>query len=466
MTVISTIAGTPIELGHTYRVTYFGSQPRHNGAVWRFTQAGRATKDTNDVLVPCAKGDIVWHANASIVEKFKNEKPYLTCSFDGTIEEVEVTACIGSENGAKPCTHAWVNNAQVAETIVRDLPVTGDGRCSSCQAAQNQWEAQQATEARQANIDGGLAEALARRNQPVQAPVAGPTITRPRSLTEITEAGDEHPLAHLIPDMSHYDSYVSRTLHGKKDIELLDYLAARGENWLTEGPTESGKTALILAWCALRRRPLVTVPCNGGIDATSIFSTKTLVGGEVATVLSNVTKIMQYGGVVNWDELNFAPQKVLCTLHEALDDRRQVSLADLGYETFKLHPECFMVASYNGGTAYTGTVELNKATKRRFKQLPWGYDEDVERQLVSRLPSLHLIKTEVRRMISIDDVVTPLGPSKLIKFEDDAIDLNLDLAIEFFLGSFEEIERGPIRENIVLHRDKLERELAAITGAS
>jgi len=242
----------------------------------------------------------------------------------------------------------------------------------------------------------------------------------------------------------------------------LDSMAARGENWLTEGPTESGKTALITAWCALRQRPLVTVPCHGGIDATTIFSTKTLVGGEVATVLSNVTKAMQFGGVINWDEINFAPQKVTAVLHEALDDRRQVSLADLGYETFKVHPQCFMVASYNGGTGYTGTIDLNHATKRRFKQLPWGYDDKVERQLVSRIPVLHTIKDQVRKLISAGDVETPLGPSKLMQFEEDALSLNLDLAIDFFLGSFMDIERDALAEIILHHRATLESQLTAI----
>lgn len=465
MAIISTIAGTQIEAGHTYRVTYSGNQPRHNGAVWKFTTGGRGTKDANGTLVPSAHGEIVWHFNASIVQKLKTEDPYLSVKFEGTIEEVQIDNCVGVGNGAQPCTRAA---GSVPEVVIRDVPVSGDPRCGYCQRNQVTWEQQQASQQRQADIDDSLAAAIARRSQP-QAPVApvpaGPIVVR-RQDTVITAAGDDHPLAHLIPDIIHYDLYVSREVDGVKDLDILDRLAARGENWLTEGPTESGKTALITAWCALRRRPLVTVPCNGGIDATSIFSTKTLVDGNVATVLSNVTKALQFGGVINWDELNFAPQKVTAVLHEALDDRRQVSLADLGYDTFNVHPECFIVASYNGGTTYRGTVELNHATKRRFKQLPWGYHDATERQLITRLPSLHTLKDEVRSRIAVNDIETPLGPSKLLQFERDAVEFNLDLAISFFLGSFLETERDAVAELILHHRHQLEQELAAITAAS
>ena len=468
MAIISTIAGTSIEAGHTYRVNYHGNRPRHDGAVWKFTHGGRASKDDAGVLIPSAHGEIVWHSNSSTVEKFKGQDPYLSAKFTGTIEEVLVELCVGYENGVEPCTRAYdAQRNQIPATVIRDVPASGDPRCGQCEHAQSIWEATQVTQARQASIDDGLAAAIARRQAPVQAPapvVAGPVITRPT--TEIHEADENHPLAHLIPDISFYENYVSRVINGKKDIELLDSLAERGLNWLTEGPTESGKTALITAWCALRRRPLVTIPCHGGIDATTIFSTKTLVNGDVAVVLSNATKVLQYGGVLNLDEINFAPQKVTAVLHEALDDRRQVSLADLGYETFKVHPEAFIVASYNGGNGYTGTVELNEATKRRFKQLPWGYDEQVERTLIRRLPTLHIIKEHVRKLITAGDQETPLGPSKLLQFEDDAIALNLDLAIAFFLGSLKDVERDAVAEIIAHHRDRLEAELAAVVAAA
>ena len=45
---------------------------------------------------------------------------------------------------------------------------------------------------------------------------------------------------------------------------------------------------------------------------------------------------MEHGGVVYWDEVNFTPQKVLAVLHAAMDARRQVTIADLGYETIKM----------------------------------------------------------------------------------------------------------------------------------
>ena len=457
---ITTIGTVDIYAGVTYRVDFTGaSTPRYSGAIWKFNRKGRGGT---------AHGEIISHPSSSIVNKYKGEDLYLSdAKFVGNITEVRVTACVGAtDDGSVPCELGEGRGpAQIIEDVT-SVASTVPVRCYSCKISHESLEAERAVQDRRSSIEERVAAAAARRNG--EEIVAGPVITAPRTSDrriEIIPVSSDHPLFHLVPHISKYNDYVSRDLEGGvKDLDFLTYKAQKNNNVLLSGPTESGKTGFLEAWCALHGQPLVTVPCNGGIDPNSLFARKEIKDGSTETLLSSITKAFIYGGVVYWDELNFAPGKVTAVAHSALDDRRQVTIADLGYKTYDLHPQCFIVAAINPG--YADTRPLNEATRRRFTQVDWGYDENVEQQLIVRLPALHKIKVEVRRQILAQEIETPLGPAKLIHFEEHAIDLNLDLAVRLFLDSFGEDERDSIREIIVHHRHELEEQLQAIKDAS
>ena len=475
-TLLTTLCGTDIYAGHTYTVDYAGTKPRHNGAVWLFDKTRKATRDSAGNLVQSAGGQVVYHSNSTVLNKMQQlkgkDEPYLSASFSGTITEVVLGLCEGwGTDSCESGSGSWQGGNYVidAATTIRtpaEVAANPIDRCVSCQGKQTRWETQQATVARAAGIEKALEDAIARRTAQAEVPVAPvfPTPVRvPEAPVIITAADGTHPLAHLIPPMSTYEAYVSREVDGMADIDLLDYHASRKENVLLEGPTESGKTALLRAWCALRRRPLITVPCNGALDPTTLFVIQKLSDGTVTDLLSNLYKAIEFGGVIMFDEFNMAPPKVLALTHELTDDRRQVTLPDLGYATVQAHDECFIVGGYNRG--YAGTMDLNEATRRRFIQLPWGYDEATERTLIQRLPVLHDIKEEIRNVIETNDVETPLGPSKLQHFEQHAIDLNVDYAIRLFLGSFQPEERDAIDKIVKLHRQALDSQVANAKAA-
>ena len=472
-TLLTTLVGTDIYQGGTYRVHYSGSSPRHQDAIWLFDKTRKATRDSAGNLVQSAGGPIVYHTNSSVLNKMQKltgpAEPYLSSSFQGTIEEVVLGVCQGW--GTDSCESgggSWQGGNYVidAATTIRtpaEVAANPIDRCVSCQGKQTRWETQQATVARADGIEKALEDAIARRAGEEDA---GPVITVPAPVrvpeaVTVTAVDDgTHPLAHLIPHISAYDNYVSREVDGLADIEVLDYHFARQENILLEGPTESGKTGLLRAWCALRRRPLVTVPCNGALDPTSLFVLSNLEDGNVTRLRSNIIKAIEFGGVINFDEFNMAPAKVLAVTHELTDDRRQVTIPDLGYVTLQASPECFVVGSYNAG--YAGTNDLNYATKRRFQLLPWGYDENVERTLIQRVPVLHDIKRAIRNIgpEGTGDVETPLGPGKLLHLEQHAIDLNVDYALRLFVGSYLAEEREAIEGIVEAHREALDRQVA------
>lgn len=457
--LISNIAGTDIYEGHTYRVTYNGQRPRHDGAIWKFTYRGRGGT---------AHGEIVYHSSDSVLQKFKNQDLYVSSKFDGDVVEVAVDLCVGwghnqCENFA---SYQQVNGVSTRvtgpSTVVRDVPAVGDARCGSCEQEHQRWFANQAAEAKKNNIESALDAAIAARRSGVveEAPVAAPIVRQAERV--LTEAADgSHVLSHKVPDATYLTRYVSRTIDGMKDLDVLDYAASVGENVLLSGPTGSSKTSVVYAWAAKNQRPLVNVPCNGAIDPSTLYGRPTILAdGSVDYIESDVTKVLRFGGVLYLDELNFAPAKVLSVLHGALDARRQVTIPELGYLTFDVHPQCFMVATYNPG--YEDTRELNKAFQNRWAvQLEWGYDSAVERQLIVQLPVLHQLAEQVRKLVDVQDIETPLGPNKLMEFERHAMDMSLDMAVRIFLNGFKSHERDQVSELVLHHRDVLERQLEA-----
>ena len=458
--------GQDIDSTKLYRVTFGGASPRHDGAIWQFSSRGKGG---------VVKGLVVWHNSPTVVNRMgaanpdnRTNPPYLTAKFSGLIEEVTMDPCVGWSTETCQQKVEWQNGSRVysPEVLVRNAGNTDPARCMSCRNNQASFDRQQEAEAKKASIEDKLADAIARRAMPAAdepLPTFVPEAVVRQADVIVRAADSGHPLAHLIPPMEAFTSYVSRTVDGITDLAMMDYAFAKKENLLLGGPTETGKTALVEAWCAKNSMPLVTVSCHGGIDADSLFGLQKLTEDQrIAYLHSNVTKAMEHGGVVYWDEVNFTPQKVLAVLHAAMDARRQVTIADLGYETIKMVDQCMFVGTCNPG--YAGTNEMNEATKRRFTiQRSWGYDESVEKQLVRRLPVLHILKEEIRKLIQSGDVTTPCGPKKLLSFENHAIDLSVEFGLNTFLESFKDEEREIIRKTIKDHHmEDLRRQVEAV----
>lgn len=267
---------------------------------------------------------------------------------------------------------------------------------------------------------------------------------------------EPHPLADLIPDEAFAKSYVSRVIRGVRDLDLLKYAQEVQKNVLLFGDTGPGKTAMVMAYCAAERLPLVTIACNGGIDPNSFWGG--LVPDEETGLIkwqwSDPALIVQHGrGVLYLDEPNFMPPKTAASFHPLLDARRMVTVMERGNQRIKAGPDLLVVGSYNPD--YEGTRPLNKAFKNRFKiKLPIDYSYEVESVLVC-MPVVLEIANSLRESRKAGDLETPTSTNMLMEFEELAADLGLEFATENFVAAFEASERDAVRAVLELHGHEL-----------
>lgn len=267
-----------------------------------------------------------------------------------------------------------------------------------------------------------------------------------------------HSLAHLVPDQLFADEYVSRMIHGIRDVDCLRYAMMARNNLMLFGPTGPGKTSLILAYAATEGLPLVTVQCNGAIDPATFWGgVNMLEDGRVVWQDSEITKVVREGGVLYLDEVNFLPPKVAATFHGLLDKRRQITLLEKGNEVIQASPGLQVVVAYNPD--YEGTRPLNAAFKNRFKiKVRFDYDEAVERELIC-LPVMLELAKKLRLSQRAGDLETPVSTNMLIEFEELAVDLGYGFAVENFMNAFGEDERSAVSEAFDLFSEQIKTEL-------
>lgn len=287
------------------------------------------------------------------------------------------------------------------------------------------------------------------------------TRTRKKAAGNAPAEGN-HILNHLVPDMLFADEYVSRTIKGVKDIDLLRYAREARKNVLLFGPTGPGKTSLVLAYAATDKLPLVTIQANGAVDPNTFFGSwqpdpEDIEGRRIKWVDSDITEVIRHGGVLYINEANFMPPKVAAVFH-GLDKRRQVNILEKGNEVVVASPELQLIIDYNPD--YEGTRPLNAAFKNRFTiKVRFDYDPEIEKQLVY-LPVMLEVATKLRNSHRAGDIETPVSTNMLIEFEELAVDLGLDFALENFLNAFHEDERASVRDVLELHKTTITSQLA------
>lgn len=262
----------------------------------------------------------------------------------------------------------------------------------------------------------------------------------------------EHPLKDRVPSKDFKSEYVSRFFEDIRDLDLLRYAHEVQKPTLLFGDTGPGKTAMVMAYAAEFDLPLVTVNCNGGIDPNSFWGATIFDHGQQAPVWqdSEVTEVIQHGGVLYLDEVNFMPPKTSAVFHPLMDARRFVTIIEQGNRIVHGSPELFVIGAYNPG--YEGTRPLNPAFKNRFKmKLEIDYDINVESKLVCMPVILELAK-KLREARALGTITTPTSTNMLIEFEEFAADLGLQFAINNFLAAFAPEERDAVRTVIELHQ--------------
>lgn len=283
-----------------------------------------------------------------------------------------------------------------------------------------------------------------------------------KRLPSTDKAADKKPTkkAHQlasVPDKKIVDEYVSRTIDGVEDYEIFEYAHENNMNVLIEGPTGPGKTTAVMAYAAKNDHAFYAVPSNVGVEPSQLFG-KFIPDGEGGFVWQDgpVTDLVRHGGVLLINEVNFIPPRVATVMFGLLDRRREITLLDHKSEVVKAHEDLLVVADMNPD--YSGTQQLNQAFRNRFGiQLHWGYDNEVEAQLVK---SEHMLKVAnlIRQEVADGTLFTPVSTNMLQEFERVA-QFNFDFAVTNFVTHFLPDERPAVKVIISTFEENIKEDL-------
>jgi hypothetical protein len=322
-------------------------------------------------------------------------------------------------------------------------------------------------------------------------------------------APSQHPLHNLIPDAYFAEEYHSRLVGGRRDGMVIRKMASLKHNIIISGPTGSAKTSLIYAVAAgftgevTRKRvdgemtdvnvidttkatPIVYIPCNGAVEPSQMIGRWTpQSNGSYKFVPGDLLIAVILGGIIYFDEVNFAPPKINAVMHGLLDKRRMLKVmdaagaglcckcayvngdgaktcsqcgADIGTGTdFKAHPNTQIIAAYNPD--YEGTRPLNEAFLNRFAcPMRFDYNPEVEKKM---LWSDRLTVMAAQLRAQSDELRTPISTNMLVEFEEFALDedLGFGFACENFLNKFHDDERPAVTKVLNQHTPAIRAEL-------
>ena len=277
-------------------------------------------------------------------------------------------------------------------------------------------------------------------------------------IVETREEGFVHSMAR-VPDLSVAKKYVHRDVYGVKDFDVFDWAFKNDKNVLLYGPTGPGKTTSAVAFAAEKQLPVFMVSGTVSLEASQLFGRYIPDGvGGFMWQDGGVTELVRHGGVLILDEVNFIPSKIATVLFSLLaGTTRSITLLDHKGETIHAHPDLFIVATMN--PFYAGTQEMNAAFRNRYSlQIEWGYDEKVEKQLVSSKKLLE-IAGKIRSREAAGDIVTPTPTNALIDFIEVAGALGLEFAMQNFVARYQEDEAAAVKMVFDSERINLEKDL-------
>lgn len=175
--------------------------------------------------------------------------------------------------------------------------------------------------------------------------------------------------------------------YGKEVWEQALCAILSGKNLLLAGGKATGKNVLAQNLAALFLRPLWNISLHVNTDAASLIGTDTFQDGAVVFRPGPVFQCAAQGGFGVLDEINMAKNEAMAVMHAVLDFRRSIDVP--GYGSLELKPETRFIATMNYG--YAGTREMNEALASRFTviAMPTITQENLERLLSARFPTLN-----------------------------------------------------------------------------
>jgi MoxR-like ATPase len=268
----------------------------------------------------------------------------------------------------------------------------------------------------------------------------------------------------LIPDARLADGYVHRdALPGVYDFDMLDAAMQMRENVLLVGPTGSSKTTVFRAYAAARRLPLAIVECSANMDPKSVIGRTRInpTTGHPEWVDSPHTLVIRYGGVVLYDEVNLAHQRVTAAFHGVTSVMRRLDLQENSEIVRAGHggtgePQPVLIAAAINPTTYNGTTRLNQAFRNRFPMpVKWPYLREVEEQMVQSATLLEFADL----IRSLTEVQSPCSTNMLIEFERHVRQFGIEAASVLFANHFDDDELGPIERALEANSAMIEAEI-------
>jgi hypothetical protein len=263
-----------------------------------------------------------------------------------------------------------------------------------------------------------------------------------------------------VPDKKWATTYINRkVVDNLTDFEVYDHALANSMNILIEGHAGSGKTMSAQAYASARNMRYFNVACHIGLEASH------LVGRWIPTPDGHfrwqdgaVTEIVRNGGVLLFNEINFAPERFLTFIFSLLDYRREIQLMENGGEVIKAHPDLLIMGDMNPD--YRGTRPLNQALADRFAvRLSFPYDKPIEQKLLKN-KSLVEMANQLRAEFNKGTLATPVSTRSLVAFITNAKAFGMEFATYNYINSFEgDEERSAVRLVVNTHRDNIAEEL-------
>jgi len=301
---------------------------------------------------------------------------------------------------------------------------------------------------KKALLDSGLLDGISepgfvlRVDDPAPAPISTPEPVTPTTPAAVSVSEPEPAMRMAsVPDISIAKAYVHRTVYGQDDFAIFAKARARKENILLKGPTGSAKTMSVIAFAASEGKPIFTISGSVNFEASEAVGQMMLdpVTGLPYFQYGGAIEVIRSGGVLILDEINFIPSKVITPFFPLLDDRREVVLKQNRGEIIKAHPDLLIVATMNPG--YLGTQAMNFALANRFDHhLEWGYDEKVEKVLVSS----KALREFANQLRANPTIATPVPTNALMSIVSNAQEFSLDYALANFLARFDDAERKAV----------------------
>ena len=263
-----------------------------------------------------------------------------------------------------------------------------------------------------------------------------------------------------VPDKKWAKEYINRkVVNNLTDFEIYDYANSHDMNILIEGHAGSGKTMSVQAFASARGMRYFNVACHIGLEASH------LIGRWIPTPDGHfrwqdgaVTEIVRNGGVLLFNEINFAPERFLTFIFSLLDYRREIQLMENGGEVIRAHKDLIIIADMNPD--YRGTRPLNQALADRFAvRLSFPYDKPIEQKLLGN-KALVDMANQLRDEFNKGTLLTPVSTRALVAFVKHAKQFGMDFATYTYVNSFEgDEERSAVRLVINTHRDNIAEEL-------